>query len=113
MEYIELTSEGQLQNLYNMSNVQTVVVFKHSTRCLVSAGVAGEMDNLIKKPPENTVFARVLVVENRPVSLKIEEDLGVRHESPQVIMLRNKKVIFHTSHRDITEEKVKNEINKV
>ncbi len=108
--YLELTDPELLQDLYNQSDAQTVIIFKHTTRCPISTAAADEMDKLVKDPPENTIFARILVVENRPVSLKIAEDLVVQHESPQVIICRNKKVLFYTSHRDITEDRVRKEI---
>lgn len=111
--YLELTSEEQLQNLYNQSDEQAVVIFKHSTRCPISHGAASEMDKVLQKPPQNIAFARVLVVENRSVSLRVAKDLAVRHESPQVIILKNKEVLFRASHRDITEDRVLNEIKKL
>jgi len=44
----------------------------------------------------------VRVVEDRPVSDYIAERTGVRHESPQVIVLRAGKVRWHASHGGVT-----------
>jgi len=40
----------------------------------------------------------------RSVSNKIAELLGVVHESPQLILLKEGNAVYHTSHNDISVE---------
>lgn len=47
---------------------------------------------------------KVLVIESRPLSLALADDLGVRHASPQMILVRDGKPIWSTSHYDITDK---------
>ncbi|MBI3829564.1 MAG: bacillithiol system redox-active protein YtxJ [Planctomycetes bacterium] len=45
------------------------------------------------------------VVNQRPVSRKIAEDVGVVHQSPQALLLApGGKVLWHASHGDVDEE---------
>jgi bacillithiol system protein YtxJ len=44
----------------------------------------------------------VEVQSARDVSREIADRTGVRHESPQVIVLRNGKAVWNASHFDVT-----------
>lgn len=48
--------------------------------------------------------ALVRVIEERPVSLALAEQVGVKHESPQSILIQNRKPIWHDSHRALTAD---------
>jgi bacillithiol system protein YtxJ len=50
--------------------------------------------------------ALVEVQRARELSAEIENRLGVNHESPQVIVLRNGQVVWNASHFKITAEAV-------
>jgi bacillithiol system protein YtxJ len=79
------------------------LIFKHSTRCTISAAAAEEVSRFADAHPEVPVY-RVLVIESRPVSNAIAERLGVPHASPQAILVRGGKAAFSVSHFDITLE---------
>ena len=52
---------------------------------------------------------RILFFENHQrsfVSDEIARRTGIRHESPQAIVLKDEKVIYHASHYDVTAEDV-------
>ncbi len=76
-------------------------VFKHSTRCPVSSRAEEQVDAFVADHPDVPVH-RVLVVEQRPVSLSIADRLGVAHASPQVILVRDGGAVWETSHLAIT-----------
>ncbi len=78
-------------------------VFKHSTRCPVSSRAEEQVDAFVAENPDVPVH-RVLVVEQRPVSLSIAERLGVAHASPQVSLVRDGKAAWDTSHLAVTAE---------
>lgn len=80
-------------------------IFKHSTRCPISA----EAEREFMRHPEDAALSvyRVLVVENRPTSNAIAEALGVEHQSPQAILVRDGRAVWNASHWDVTREKLK------
>ncbi len=88
---------------------QSVLIFKHSTRCSISAAAEEEMIKITTDVLANGLsleIAQVLVVEHRPVSLQIADDLAVVHKSPQLILLKQGNAVWDTSHWAITRETV-------
>jgi bacillithiol system protein YtxJ len=94
--FIELNTTEKLDQLIKESDNKPVVLFKHSTSCPISAGVYQEVSNA-------TADINLVVIQKaRNVSSAIAEKTGVRHESPQAIVLKNGKVIYQASHYDVT-----------
>ena len=89
-----------LQDLLAQSAEKPVVIFKHSRTCPVSAGAYEEMARVVCE------VVLVDVQSARDISSEITTSTGVEHESPQVIILRNGKPVWHTSHWSITKETV-------
>lgn len=104
MDIIELESERQWLNVLASSEETPVLVFKHSTRCPISAEAHDEFLRYLSDDPNPEVdYALVLVVESRPVSNLIADTLNVRHESPQALLVKGRKAIWHASHGQITK----------
>jgi bacillithiol system protein YtxJ len=64
------------------------------------------MDFAAKAPQLNAVV--VLVIENRRLSDIVAERLGVRHESPQALLIKDGRAVWHASHWSITSEALVN-----
>lgn len=79
------------------------LVFKHSTRCPVSASAHREVAQFRRRHPEAPVYV-VHVVEQRPLSSGVAARTGVRHESPQAIVLSGGKVLWTDSHEGVSAE---------
>jgi bacillithiol system protein YtxJ len=77
-----------------------VVIFKHSLTCPISSAAFDQMEAF-----EGPV-SLVEVQKARQLSNEIERRLGVPHESPQVIVVRNGQVVWNASHFRITSEAV-------
>jgi bacillithiol system protein YtxJ len=99
-ELRDLRDTGDLEEAFT---APLAVVFKHSPRCGLSALTAREIAAFLEARPEVPVY-RVDVVQERPLSAEVERRSGVRHESPQVLVLRDGTVEWHGSHRAITAE---------
>jgi bacillithiol system protein YtxJ len=54
-----------------------------------------------------------MVIEDRSLSLRVAQAIGVGHESPQVILLHKGKAVWHTSHWSITEEEMRAALSMV
>ncbi len=102
---IELDTSEALASCLARSEAEPVFIFKHSTRCPVSSRARSEVEAYIDGAGESGLPVYLnYVVESRPVSNEIERNLGVRHESPQLFLLRAGKVVWHTSHGGIRAE---------
>ena len=88
-EVKELTTVDEWKEVLTSSSEQPVFVFKHSTSCSISAEAWNEFQKYLQDNPNQQVYyVYVKVIESRPVSNQIAEELGVKHESPQVILVR-------------------------
>ncbi|MNW28358.1 hypothetical protein D3C74_51830 [compost metagenome] len=106
------TSE-QLHAVLDASSDKPVLVFKHSTRCPISARAHQEVENYLRSANDNFEYGIILVVEDRPVSLEAADVLQVKHESPQVILVKDGSVVWHTSHSDITAGTLQETLSQV
>lgn len=106
-ELIELTTNEAWSSLLNDSTNQPVVLLKHSTTCPISGNAWKEFQNTLTDLDEKGVkTAFVKVIESRPVSLHIAEEIGITHQSPQLILIKDKQATWNTSHWDITRDAI-------
>lgn len=92
--------------LLEKSKEQPFVLFKFSTTCLSSLSAMKEVRSLETELPKYIV----IVQEDRIVSNAIEEDLGVKHESPQLLILKDEKGIWQATHYKIKKSLLKEAI---
>lgn len=97
-----IRSDDDFAALKQASHDGTVLIFKHSTQCPISAMAHAELEKFAAGA-EGIRIGLVRVIEERPVSQGIEQALSVQHESPQAIFLRDGAPVWHDSHRKITE----------
>jgi bacillithiol system protein YtxJ len=81
-----------------------VVLFKHSTQCPISAAADEEYRAFAAAHPQAAVFTHLDLLAHRDVSAAIAARLGVRHESPQAIIVREGKAAAVLNHHAITEK---------
>ncbi len=98
--FIEIHSGEELDELFDKSKQQPVVLFKHSLTCPISAGVYREVSDV-----DSDVYL-IVVQYARGVSNQLAEKTGIRHESPQAIVLKDERAIYHASHYDVTANDV-------
>ena len=104
MTWNDLTEESQLAEIKKQSNTQPVVIFKHSTRCGISAMAKTRLERTTA--PENVAFYYLDLVHYRSISNKIAELFSVHHESPQVLLIRNGSCVYDESHNGISMEEI-------
>ena len=98
----ELQTIQDWQAVLEQSKETPVFVLKHSTTCPVSATAYREFDASITTIPK--YFLRIQ--DNRPISNEIESDLGIRHESPQLFLLKDGKALWQATHYAISKSKI-------
>lgn len=104
MNWNEITTMQEWNEMMQKSTERGQVILKHSTTCPVSSNALQEFEQYLKdKPNENLDYVMVKVIESRPVSNQIAEDLNVKHESPQVIYVKNKSKYWAASHWSVTK----------
>lgn len=96
-----LQAESAREWLATLPQGELALLYKHSPRCGISLDAVDEVERFAEQEPRLPVF-RVDVIRQRPLSQDLAETLGIRHASPQVILLRGATPIWHTSHQRIT-----------
>jgi len=98
-----IKSEEDLEKAIKQSYENRVAIFKHSTSCFISKTVLKNFEKEIENSDEQNVsFYFLDLLAFRPISNKIAEDFGIRHESPQLIVFENGEPINNASHQDIS-----------
>jgi bacillithiol system protein YtxJ len=104
MNWREITTLEEWNAVINKSSERGQVILKHSTTCPVSANALREYEEYLKDSPNDNVdFTLVKVIESRPVSNQIAEDLNVKHESPQIIYVKDKAKYWSATHWSVTK----------
>ena len=100
--WIPLTSLDQLENISKESHIKPVAIFKHSTRCGISRMVKKQFEKLLLPNKNNIKVYYLDLLKYRNVSDAVSEVFQVRHQSPQLLIIRNEVAVKHASHYDIT-----------
>lgn len=102
MNWRYLTSEADLDEAIHTSFEQPVLIFKHSTRCSISSTALGRLERGWNSDASSAMVPYFLdLLQYRSLSNLVESRFGVKHESPQAIVIRDGEVLFHASHFDI------------
>jgi bacillithiol system protein YtxJ len=88
------------------------IIFKHSTRCPISAQAKYETDNFLRHYPGEVEYELIDVINNRGRSNEVAEVYGIPHESPQILIFaENDTLIWTASHSRITEKNINSAIS--
>lgn len=102
----ELTRVEEIDQILRESHERPVFIFKHSTTCPISDRALNEYQEFIRTHAGIAAFTLVIIRDHRDVSNAIAEKTGVKHESPQAILLAEGKAVWDDSHYEITTAKL-------
>jgi bacillithiol system protein YtxJ len=100
---IELIEQADLERLLERSRSTPVLIFKHSTQCSISSAAYEELTQFADQA-QGVECGLVLVIENRTLSDKVAAQFGIRHQSPQAIVIENGQPTWNASHWSITAD---------
>ncbi|MEL6865462.1 MAG: bacillithiol system redox-active protein YtxJ [Bacteroidota bacterium] len=92
----------QLDAIIEQSKDRPVVLFKHSTTCGISAMSKHQLEQRWDFKEEELDFYYLDLLRYRPISNAIADRLSVIHQSPQIILLKDGKAVYSTSHHKIS-----------
>ena len=102
INWIPLESPLQLDIIIQRSQKVPCLIFKHSTRCNISAMAKSRFEKKWDFEDEEIEPYNLDLITFRSISNAITEKLGVSHESPQLLLIQNGECIYDASHLDIT-----------
>lgn len=103
LNWIPLTSVQQLEEIKEQSKTESILIFKHSTRCGISSMVIKQFEKLFTEEHQNLKVYYLDLLNYRDISDEIGYSFQVMHQSPQLIVVRNSVSVHNASHYDITQ----------
>ncbi|AFC24505.1 bacillithiol system redox-active protein YtxJ [Saprospira sp. CCB-QB6] len=102
-----LRSLNDLEAALAQSENEKIVLFKHSTRCSISSMAKKRLErswDYAEGQGPKMYFLDLIAY--REISNAIAEELGVMHQSPQLIVVQNGQALMDCSHSDIRWEEL-------
>ncbi len=101
----EIISAQELESVFSADG--PLLLFKHSTRCSVSAAAFERFRAYLESQGAAAPEAYLVrVIESRPVSNALADRTGVAHASPQLLILGGGKALWSASHNGITAQAI-------
>jgi len=97
-----------LSEITEKSHSETVMIFKHSSTCTGSVKLYKKLEELMEKGDWKTPVYLVTVQVYPTLSKNISEIFDIKHESPQIIVLKSGKVLYEAHHNQIDIENLIN-----
>lgn len=103
---MHLSDIAELDLAITESRERPVLLFKHSRTCGISCEALDELRAHISGAKSGAGYRLITVQSHRRVSDEIALRFGIRHESPQAILLRDGQPVWTGSHFRITAEQL-------
>ena len=101
--WIPLNELSQLDFIEKNSITKTQVIFKHSTRCGISSMVMRQFVSSYDLRDKDLDLYYLDLLNFRDVSNEVGYKFQVMHESPQLLVIKNKVIVAHKSHGQIND----------
>lgn len=103
LPWISLTDVAQLAQIEKKSVTKTQVIFKHSTRCGISSMVMKQFVDLYNLTENDLDLYYLDLLSFREVSNEVGYKFQVMHQSPQLLVIKNRVTVAHASHGAIND----------
>ena len=93
----------EARDVEELCRADLAILYKHSPTCGVCLAALQEVEAFMREHPDADVSA-VDVLEQRDLSRDLAARSGIRHESPQILIIRSGITLWNESHYGITAE---------
>ena len=98
MDFKDLNSDIQIDQIEQLSHKYTQLIFKHSTRCIISSMALKRLRSCESIDADCWILD---LLTYRSISNEIALRYHTEHQSPQLFVIRNGRVVGSTSHEGI------------
>ena len=105
-ELTPLVDIAALEAAIAESSERPVLLFKHSRNCGISCEAFDELQHHLSTGLRAVAYKLITVQSHRGVSDEASARLGVRHETPQAILLKDGRPVWKASHFRITADEL-------
>ncbi|WP_298119035.1 bacillithiol system redox-active protein YtxJ [Flavobacterium sp.] len=100
LDWVAFEHIDQLDMIIQNSWQKPVLIFKHSTRCIISKTALSSFENEFHYEDKITLYFLDLL-KYRTISNEVAETFVITHQSPQILLIKNGIVIYDASHESI------------
>ncbi|MCS4228403.1 MULTISPECIES: bacillithiol system redox-active protein YtxJ [unclassified Sphingobacterium] len=104
INWIELNTEEQLQELYQSDKVSAI--FKHSTTCGISNMAKRSLERMSNTVDQDYSIYLLDLLRYRALSNEIAQRWNIEHQSPQILIVEGKNSLYDASHGDIQFDEI-------
>lgn len=97
-------SKEEVDAILMHSMEQPQVILKHSNQCATSFFAKKNLELIPLEDLSAADLYIVDVIRQRAISRYVEEKMQIRHESPQLLVIKNGEVAWHGSHHSVQED---------
>jgi thioredoxin 1 len=109
----QLRSAAELDRAVAGSTDRPLVIFKYSRTCGTSAAALDELLEHLEHARLDVHYAMVTVQTERELSDLIAQRLGVRHETPQALLIVDGRVAWSASHFRVNADALQAALSQV
>lgn len=107
MNWQPLTQASQLEEIKAESQQHPVLIFKHSTRCNISATSKARLERKWKDDVAGELAPYYLdLISLRSLSNEVADTFNVPHQSPQILLISKGECVYDASHFDISFDEI-------
>ncbi len=107
IKWMALTEAHQLEEIIEHSASNPCIIFKHSSRCSISSLAQNRLESKWAFSEKEILPYFLDLISYRALSNAVAEQFGVRHESPQILLIQNGICTYQASHLDISARELK------
>jgi bacillithiol system protein YtxJ len=97
----------QLDELLAESQDRPLLLFKHSYSCGISLEALDEIVDHLNQESLDARYAMVTVQTHRELSNAVASRLGIRHQTPQAIVVRDGRAVWSASHFRVNASEIR------
>lgn len=105
-------TESEIDNILGRSE-KPQVIYKHSYSCAVSLFAKSSLESDLETAIEKADMHLIDVIAQRPLSKAIADKTGVRHESPQLLVIHGGDVFWSASHGSVRIDQLLETLNEL
>lgn len=104
--WYEIRTTQEMDNVILASSERPQVILKHSNSCGVSFFAKQNLDSIPSEQLSKADLYIIDVIRHRDVSYYLADKFNIRHESPQVFVIKDKQVLWSGSHGRVNADNV-------
>lgn len=114
MHWKKLETDEGISAIVEASKTSPTIIFKHSTRCSISALAFDRLNRSWDDEEMNNLDVFYLdVIARRNISNRVAAQFGIDHESPQLLVIWEGQCVYDNSHMGISYMEIKNKIGEI